>query len=1413
MTRGNAIIVAIQDYEQHPQREEVAVAASALAQALTEHGIPTVRSGGTSQELQKNILSWLRDAGHEDRLFLYWSSHGGREADGFYLITQESPTHNLNTDNAIDPRSIAKGAANSNAKRVLIIFDACFSGEAIADMGKTISRILSAQAPSAGSRRGIAVLASAHALQFAQGGLFSNLLKDLLTDRRIARRWSDEDRFIDYDRLVASLSDEIERRGIIQDFVPSAIGSTIELLPNPLHRPGQAAEVVEERTWRLVQSSGAAHFDLAARGIEVGASGWYFAGRRRLLRELIAWLESAQHGVRIVTGAPGSGKSAVMGRLATLSDPDYRNAALRAGVIPLIDNGTIPPERIIDVAIHAKGKTLDNCARDLAKNFGLSTAGEAAIDIDAVVAAVGTIPRRLTIMIDGLDEAASGHGYVIAERLIVPLANQDRVRVLVGSRRTVDGSIVPQGQERHSRLRAVFGTDVPIDDLEDEQETHEDIAEYVRLRLAASAKHRDDTPGIEAAAERVADRADGVFLYARIVSRTLQDLDRLDGELPTTALAAFANDIRTRFETNEQLVDDLLAALAWGEGKGLTRRTWPQVAEALTRHRGIVDMLAGRKWPRFADFWSRRGRSYEDDHVAWILGNAGWHIIEAGEDGQAVYRLAHQALADYYRDRLDMQKAQSWITAALTNGIAGAAWLDCDRYIWRHLADHAVQADRLDALVRDPCYLAVADPTRLVAILPRVEEKRARGFAGIYNRVADRLVGQSPLDRLPLIHMTALMEAPALASAFVPPLPTRWLCRWVRGAQPSTPHRVIGRHSSNVNAIAIDMGEERELVVSGNDDGTLRFWDGRTGTPLGQPLRGHTDRIKAVAFGLVDGRPIVVSGGSDETLRLWDARSGTPIGEPLRGHRGSVFTVAFATVGSSPVIASGSYDETIRLWDARTGTPIGQPLEGHANSVTALAFGEVDGRAVLISGSDDQTIRIWDAHGRVTIGQSPKDLMGRVTSVAFGIIEKRAVVVCGSGDRTIRLLDARTAMPIGPSLEGHTGAVTAVALGAGGDVASGSDDKTARLWSGRDGQSVGRPLEGHTASVAAVALSGTRFLTAGDRTIRLWELQSEESFKNVPAGHEDQITSVVVAVVDARAIVISGSWDQTIRLWDACTGEPIGLFQNRGRVIAVAHGVVDGRAVVVSASSDLVRLWDVRTGSALGEPFCGHSGAVTAVALGSIDGRAVVVSGSADKSVCLWDVNTELANQRQRESSTSPRSPIQKRLIRHTGGVTSVALGAVEDRVLVVSGSRDKTVRLWDARTGAAIGRPLEGHEGAVTAVALGAVDDCAIIASGGRDHTIRLWDARTGTAIGKPLEGHTSDVTSISFCVVQGRTILMSASEDGTIRHWNTRTHIGEVVASLGGPIRAIYRCDAGLAVGMERALLCFDFQREAES
>ena len=84
--------------------------------------------------------------------------------------------------------------------------------------------------------------------------------------------------------------------------------------------------------------------------------------------------------------------------------------------------------------------------------------------------------------------------------------------------------------------------------------------------------------------------------------------------------------------------------------------------------------------------------------------------------------------------------------------------------------------------------------------------------------------------------------------------------------------------------------------------------------------------------------------------------------------------------------------------------------------------------------------------------------------------------------------------------------------------------------------------------------------------------------------------------------MISGSDDETVRVWDLATGTPVGapLTGHGGLVHAVAVAELDGRPVVISGSSDgTVRVWDLASGTPAGGPFTGHTRGGYAVAVGS----------------------------------------------------------------------------------------------------------------------------------------------------------------------------------------------------------------------
>ncbi|KAG9034307.1 hypothetical protein FRB95_013465, partial [Tulasnella sp. JGI-2019a] len=162
-----------------------------------------------------------------------------------------------------------------------------------------------------------------------------------------------------------------------------------------------------------------------------------------------------------------------------------------------------------------------------------------------------------------------------------------------------------------------------------------------------------------------------------------------------------------------------------------------------------------------------------------------------------------------------------------------------------------------------------------------------------------------------------------------------------------------------------------------------------------------------------------------------------------------------------------------------------------------------------------------------------------------------------------------------------------------------------------------------------------------------------------------------------------------------------------------------------------------------------HSGGVNCVAI-CADG-VTIVSGSEDHTLHLWDARTGAA--------------IGKAMKGHTDVVSCIAVSS--DGTTIVSGSWDCTLCLWDAKTGAAVGEAMKGHTGSVSCIAVS--PDGTTIISGSNDHTLHLWDAKTRSAIGVAMTGHTSFVNCIT--VSPDGTTIVSGSDDCTLCLWDAKT------------------------------------------
>jgi WD40 repeat protein len=160
--------------------------------------------------------------------------------------------------------------------------------------------------------------------------------------------------------------------------------------------------------------------------------------------------------------------------------------------------------------------------------------------------------------------------------------------------------------------------------------------------------------------------------------------------------------------------------------------------------------------------------------------------------------------------------------------------------------------------------------------------------------------------------------------------------------------------SSPDGSYIVSADRSHHLVGGSIDTGNnLRFWDAKSGRPIGAPL-GHKSPVDAIAF------------SPDGSLRLWDARNGQPIDASIGNAGGAVYSAAFNPDGTRIVsggcgILAGSRDRNdhLRLWDPQTGKPIGERLEGHLQTLHGVAFSS-DG-ITIASGSSDSTLRFWDA--------------------------------------------------------------------------------------------------------------------------------------------------------------------------------------------------------------------------------------------------------------------------------------------------------------------------------------------------------------------------------------------------------------------------------------------------------------------
>jgi WD40 repeat protein len=251
------------------------------------------------------------------------------------------------------------------------------------------------------------------------------------------------------------------------------------------------------------------------------------------------------------------------------------------------------------------------------------------------------------------------------------------------------------------------------------------------------------------------------------------------------------------------------------------------------------------------------------------------------------------------------------------------------------------------------------------------------------------------------------------------------------------------------------------------------------------------------------------------------------------------------------------------------------------------------------------------------------------------------------------------------------------------------------------------------------------------------------TFERKLIGHPASIRSVIISPDGNYAI--SGSFDNTIKLWNITTGECTRSFIGHLSSVYSVAVTSDGKRIISGSDDNTIKLWDLKSGKCK-HTFKGHDITVRSVAI--IEDKNYILSGSIDKTLKLWDLRS---------------GDCLNTFIGHDGFVHSVAI--TPDRMCAISGSSDKTIKLWDLESGNCIGT-LEGHDDYIFWVAATPCEKRVLSGSG--DKTLKLWDLSSKRCIAT-FEGHTGRV----YCVAispDGK-IAASASQDFTVKLWDLET------------------------------------------
>lgn len=297
-------------------------------------------------------------------------------------------------------------------------------------------------------------------------------------------------------------------------------------------------------------------------------------------------------------------------------------------------------------------------------------------------------------------------------------------------------------------------------------------------------------------------------------------------------------------------------------------------------------------------------------------------------------------------------------------------------------------------------------------------------------------------------------------------------------------------------------------------------------------------------------------------------------------------------------------------------------------------------------------------------------------------------------------------------------------------IISASEDATIKVWDYESGD-YERTLKGHTDSVQDIALDTNGKLLASssaDMTIKLWDFNAYECLRTLH-GHDHNVSSLTFMPTGDH--IVSCSRDKTIKVWEVATGYCVRTFTGHRDWIRMVRVNKDGTLIASCSKDHTILVWNFSSGDHI---------------IGSSEPKTVLKDHDHTVECISW----------------APESAFPS--VCEAAGSDNKCNSGRSTGPFLVSGSRDKTIKVWDVNAGVCL-FTLIGHDNWVRGIVWH--PGGKFILSSSDDKTVRVWDI-VNKRCAKTLEAHSHFCTTIDFH--PSKPFVVTGSVDTKIKVWECR-------------------------------------------